>query len=149
MSLRHWKAIASQHCSTCPGEVCRTPPSAYSGPCKAPLRGSPGRHDSLPPALSVHSCMATVIQKASPQDTPYLGQLKTLPSTLVFIMGCHRSGTSMLHHLLAYTGELNYLTAYDVVHYDSIIFNRVNGCEAEVKSALQQRLAAEKDRGLD
>ena len=84
-----------------------------------------------------------------PPDTPYLAQLKTLPSTLVFIMGCHRSGTSLLHHLLAYTGQVNYVTTYDVVHYDSIIFYRNTGREADVKAALQQRLGAEKNRGLD
>ena len=94
--------------------------------------------------------MARVIQKTSASpDAPYLPQLNALPSTLVFIMGCHRSGTSLLHHLLAYTGQVNYVTAYDVVHYDSMLFNRVTGREAEVKAALQQRLGAEKDRGLD
>jgi len=43
--------------------------------------------------------MARVIQKTSlSPDAPYLAELNALPSTLVFIMGCHRSGTSMLHH---------------------------------------------------
>src|SRR5207253_6506110 len=54
-----------------------------------------------------------------------------------------------LHHLLAYTGQVNYVTAYDVVHYDSMLFNRVTGREAEARAALQERLGAEKDRGLD
>ena len=85
----------------------------------------------------------------SPADTPYLAQLNGMPSSIVFIMGCHRSGTSLLHHLLAYTGQVNYVTTYDVVHYDSLLFNRVTGCEAEIKAALQRRLGAEKDRGLD
>jgi hypothetical protein len=93
--------------------------------------------------------MASIRQETLPPDTPYLAQLKTLPSTLVFIMGCHRSGTSLLHHLLAYTRQVNYLTTYDVIHYDSVLFNRATGREAEVKAALQQRLGAEKDRGLD
>src|SRR5947208_7482228 len=82
-------------------------------------------------------------------DAPYLEQLQALPSSLIFIMGCHRSGTSLLHHLLAYTGQVNYVTTYDVVHYDSIVSNRVTGREAEVKAALQRRLRGEKDRGLD
>lgn len=72
-----------------------------------------------------------------------------MPSSLIFIMGCHRSGTSMLHHLLAYTGEVNYLTTYDVVHYDSLLSNRITGREAEAKASLGQILGAEKDRGLD
>jgi hypothetical protein len=94
--------------------------------------------------------MARVNRKTPPSpDAPYLASLKALPSTLIFIMGCHRSGTSMLHHLLAYTGQVSYVTAYDVVHYDSMLFNRITGREAEVKAALQQRLGSEKDRGLD
>jgi hypothetical protein len=88
-------------------------------------------------------------KEISPPDQPYLALLESLPSTLVFIMGCHRSGTSMLHHLLAYTGQVNYVTTYDVIHYDSMLSNRQTGREAEVKAALQQRLGAEKDRGLD
>src|SRR5215470_10175354 len=82
-------------------------------------------------------------------DAPYVEQLQGLPSLLIFIMGCHRSGTSLLHHLLAYTGQVNYLSAYDVVHYDSLLYNRLTGCETQVKATLQQRLGAEKNRGLD
>jgi hypothetical protein len=82
-------------------------------------------------------------------DAPYLAQLQTMPSGLIFIMGCHRSGTSLLHHLLAYTKQVNYLTTYDVIHYDSLLSNRITGHEAQVKAELQQLLGAEKDRGLD
>jgi hypothetical protein len=86
---------------------------------------------------------------ATPPDAPYIGQLDGLPSSLIFIMGCHRSGTSLLHHLLAYSGQVNYLTAYDVIHYDSLLSHRLTGCEAQVKARLQERLGAEKNRGLD
>lgn len=86
---------------------------------------------------------------APPPDAPYLAQLRDLPSTLLFIMGCHRSGTSLLHHLLAYTGQVNYLSTYDVVHYDALLAHRLAGREAQVKAELQQRLGVEKDRGLD
>jgi hypothetical protein len=43
-------------------------------------------------------------------DAPYLEQLDALPTQLVFIMGCHRSGTSLLYHLLAYTGQVDYIS---------------------------------------
>jgi hypothetical protein len=86
---------------------------------------------------------------ATPPDAPYVEQLQGLPSALVFIMGCHRSGTSVLHHLLAYTGQVNYLTAYDVIHYDSLLYNRLMGRETQVKAELQQRLGAAQNRGLD
>src|SRR5262245_33093131 len=86
---------------------------------------------------------------ATPPDAPYLEQLQALPSSLVFIMGCHRSGTSLLHHLLAYTGQVNYLSAYDIIKYDELLYNRLMGYEARVKAELQQCLGAEKNRGLD
>lgn len=82
-------------------------------------------------------------------DAAYTGRLGALPPSLVFIMGCHRSGTSMLHHLLAYTGQMNYVTAYDVVHYDSLLAHRITGREATVRAELEERLKAETNRGLD
>ena len=82
-------------------------------------------------------------------DAPYLGQLQDLPSELVFIMGCHRSGTSMLYHLLAYTGQLDYVSAYDIIKYDELLHNRITAREAEVKAGLQRVLQQEATRGLD
>src|SRR5262245_35726307 len=82
-------------------------------------------------------------------DTPYFGQLPDPPSELVFIMGCHRSDTSMLYHLLAYTGQLNYLSAYDIIKYDELLHNRITGRETQVKADLQRVLQQEATRGLD
>src|SRR2546425_8184232 len=89
-------------------------------------------------------------EHASPLlDAPYVGQLQALPSELVFIMGCHRSGTSLLYHLLAYTGQLDYLSAYDIIKYDELLYNRITGREAQVKADLQRVLQNEATRGLD
>ena len=82
-------------------------------------------------------------------DASYLGELRDLPSELVFIMGCHRSGTSMLYHLLAYTGELDYISAYDIIKYDELLYNRITGRETQVKTELQGILQQESSRGLD
>ena len=84
-----------------------------------------------------------------PLDAPYLGELPASTSQLVFIMGCHRSGTSMLYHLLAYTGQLDYVSAYDIVKYDELLYNRITGREAQVKADLQRVLQQETTRGLD
>lgn len=92
---------------------------------------------------------APAAASGSPPDAPYVESLKEFPSELLFIMGCHRSGTSLLHHLLAYTGQVDYVTTYDVIHYDSLLFNRATGREQAVRAALQKELGAEKDRGLD
>jgi hypothetical protein len=85
----------------------------------------------------------------APPDRPHLGQLKDLPSQLIFIMGCHRSGTSMLYHLLAYTGQLDYISAYNIIKYDELLHNRITGREEQVKANLQQVLQQETTRGLD
>lgn len=82
-------------------------------------------------------------------DAPYLAQAQSLPSELVFIMGCHRSGTSLLYHLLAYTGQVNYISAYDIIKYDELLHNRLTGTEAAVKAKLQGILQEEATRGLD
>lgn len=78
-----------------------------------------------------------------------MAQCQAVPSSLVFIMGCHRSGTSLLYHLLARSGELDYLSAYDVIHYDELLYNRITGREASARAGLQARLETEPNRGLD
>jgi hypothetical protein len=88
----------------------------------------------------------------SPSRIPescYARELTQLPRQLVFIMGCHRSGTSMLYHLLAYTGEFEYLSAYDIIKYDEIVSNRIEGREQFVKAELDAAIRVEKTRGVD
>src|SRR6266851_372843 len=87
--------------------------------------------------------------QSTPLDAPYAERLQALPSQLVFIMGCHRTGTSLLYHLLAYTGQVEYLSAYDVLKYDELLHNRITGREAEIKADLQRVLQQEATRGLD
>lgn len=82
-------------------------------------------------------------------DSPYASRLTELPRELVFIMGCHRSGTSMLYHLLAYTGACEYISAYDIIRYDELLRNRIEGREAEVKAAVDAAIRVEKNRGVD
>jgi hypothetical protein len=88
-------------------------------------------------------------QASPPLDARYDGQFQALPSSLVFIMGCHRSGTSLLYHLLAYTGQVDYLSAYDVIKYDELLYNRITERETQVKADLQAVLQKEANRGLD
>lgn len=82
-------------------------------------------------------------------DSRYAPQLTELPRQLVFIMGCHRSGTSMLYHLMAYTGACEYISAYDIIRYDELLRNRIEGREAEVKAAVDAAIRVEKNRGVD
>jgi hypothetical protein len=84
-----------------------------------------------------------------PADARYLRDLKDLPRQLVFIMGCHRSGTSMLYHLMAYTGSCDFISAYDIVKYHELLRNRIEGREHSVKAELDAAIRVEKNRGVD
>lgn len=87
--------------------------------------------------------------RAPEPDAAYADRLTGPHARLVFIMGCHRSGTSLLYHLLAYTGQVDYISAYDIIKYGELVHNRMTGREKEVKGALQALLQKEKNRGLD
>ena len=84
------------------------------------------------------------------KDAPYLCRLEKMPSALVFIMGAHRSGTSLLYHLLANTNRFNYISAYDIVKYDELLFNHATGVENQVKQALDRQITTQRgDRLID
>jgi Sulfotransferase family len=57
----------------------------------------------------------------------------------VFIIGDHRSGTTLLYKILADSGSFQVLNAYHIVHYDEILFNHQAGREQEAKHRLAAR----------
>ncbi len=59
----------------------------------------------------------------------------------VFIMGDHRSGTTMLYQLLHSTGCFNAVTAYHIIKYDEILANHVTRAEPAAKDALARKFA--------
>jgi hypothetical protein len=85
------------------------------------------------------------------RDAPWLPGLADTPVWPVFILGLHRSGTTLLYSLLARAGAFNTVTAYHLAHYDELLYNRVHGLETAAREALTQRLAAggQTDRGID
>jgi hypothetical protein len=60
----------------------------------------------------------------------------------VFIMGHARSGTTILYQLLVATERFNWVSAYHVIDYDSLLWHHVNGRTAEAKRALEARFAS-------
>jgi hypothetical protein len=82
-------------------------------------------------------------------DAQFIDQIGAPPTQLVFLLGPHRSGTTLLHHLLVQTGRFNYVRAYDVIEYPRLIANRHFGRERAVMQALAEDLARFGDRGLD
>lgn len=70
--------------------------------------------------------MGTNDRGAQP-DAAYLSKLEGVTFRPVFIMGLHRSGTTLLHRLLAETGCFNYVSAYHVLRYERVLDDFFNG----------------------
>ncbi len=85
------------------------------------------------------------------RDTSWLPCLADTPAWPVFILGLHRSGTTLLYSMLAQAAHFNTVTAYHLAHYDELLHNRVHGLEDAAREALTRRFAADgrTDRGLD
>ncbi|MCK4365561.1 MAG: sulfotransferase [Thermoplasmatales archaeon] len=62
-------------------------------------------------------------------DSPYLEKLENISFKPVFILGLHRSGTSILYKMLIETGCFNYVTVYHLVKYNQLIHNHINKLE--------------------
>lgn len=84
-------------------------------------------------------------------DRHYAHLLEGVSFLPIFIIGDHRSGTTLLYQMLASTGSFHFLSAYHVIHYDEIVANHVQGRTDLVKQALAQRFAAlgVSDRRID
>jgi len=69
----------------------------------------------------------------------------------VFIIGDHRSGTTVLYELLASTGAFTILTAYDIVRYEQLVSLHVAGDAGQAREALAKRFAelGLANRGID
>lgn len=79
-------------------------------------------------------------------DQQYLKQLEDIKFQPVFILGLHRSGTSILYKMLAATDGFNPITAYHIIEYDKLIDNHINQREEVAKRELTESF---KEQGLD
>ncbi|NEQ52965.1 MAG: sulfotransferase [Leptolyngbya sp. SIO3F4] len=70
-------------------------------------------------------------------DKPLLKQLKDIHIEPIFILGDHRSGTTLLYQTLASTQCFNVVKAYHVIKYDEILYNFNNNIEKEKIKELQ------------
>lgn len=84
-------------------------------------------------------------------DLPYLDSLKDVGFRPFFIIGDHRSGTTLLYQLLAQTQCFNIVTAYHVIRYDQVVFDHMQGRSEESRQELSATFAqlGLKDRILD
>ncbi len=70
------------------------------------------------------------------KDHELLGKIHNQSFSPIFILGLHRSGTSILYKTLGDTKQFNILTAYHIFYYDSIIYNYLNQLEKTKKDEL-------------
>jgi hypothetical protein len=77
--------------------------------------------------------------EVSPPDHQLMHLLDDVAFQPLFIIGDHRSGTTMLYQWLSATGGFTPVTAYDVIQYDSILTDHQSGRRDAAKAALQAR----------
>jgi Sulfotransferase family len=64
-------------------------------------------------------------------DDPYLDRLNDVNFRPIFILGDHRSGTTLLYKILASSECFNILKAYHIIKYDEILHNFIHQIEAQ------------------
>jgi len=74
-------------------------------------------------------------------DAQYGPLFSKLDFRPVFIVGDHRSGTTLLYQMLASTGHFHVLNAYQVIHYDEIVTHFMEGRTQTARLELEKRFA--------
>lgn len=74
-------------------------------------------------------------------DLPHAPLLRDVSFDPIFIVGDHRSGTTVLYQLLSLTGAFNVVTAYHVIRYHEILANHVAGRTAQARQELADEFA--------
>jgi len=89
--------------------------------------------------------------KENQLDDEYINRISDVSYKPVFILGLHRSGTSILYKMLHSTDQFNGLTAYDVVYYNRLVYNKKHGLEEEFKHRFNNLIkkTGQKNRDID
>lgn len=90
-------------------------------------------------------------QTGRSQETSYLKELEHVDFKPVFILGVHRSGTSILYKMLTATGCFNPVTAYHLINYHELLSNHHEQTEQQAKQQLTESFLKNglRDRGID
>ncbi|MCX6667604.1 MAG: sulfotransferase [Euryarchaeota archaeon] len=85
------------------------------------------------------------------KDQQHIQLLENVKFQPVFILGLHRSGTSILYKMLNATGCFNPVTAYHLIRYDQLLTNHINNQEESSKKELTESFQEKglDDRGID
>ena len=86
-----------------------------------------------------------------PRDAAYLPAIGDVDFDPIFILGDHRSGTTLFYKMLVASGSFNYVDFYHVTHYDEILYNHYHGREDEARAEVEEEIEAAglRDRGFD
>lgn len=88
------------------------------------------------------------------QETPdddYLSEIRLIDFRPVFILGVHRSGTSILYKMLSATDSFNSVTAYHLINYHELLANHHQKTEDNARRKLTESLKSHglTDRKID
>jgi len=70
-------------------------------------------------------------------DTKHINLIKNISYKPIFILGLHRSGTSILYKMLGATKKFNTVTAYHILKYDELLYNKINNFEDKAMDDLR------------
>jgi len=83
-------------------------------------------------------------------DEQHIKKIENINFQPVFIMGFHRSGTSILYKMLSETNCFNPVIAYHLIKYNELLHNHINKIEENSKKNLTDYLQKiQKDRRID
>ena len=84
-------------------------------------------------------------------DEKYLDKIENINFNPIFILGLHRSGTSILYKMLVSTGHFNPVTVYHIIKYEELLSNYLNKNEEDAKNDLTNffKSQGQEDRGID
>lgn len=87
----------------------------------------------------------------APRDAAYLPSLENVNFRPIFILGDHRSGTTLFYKMLVASGSFNFVDFYHVTRYDEILYNHYQGREREARAEVEEEIeeAGLHDRGFD
>lgn len=78
------------------------------------------------------------IKNNSVADQPYLDQISQTDIAPIFLMGDHRSGTTLLYKMLVETGCFNFVNAYHIIKYNEILSHYMKQTEGLAVRQLEQ-----------
>lgn len=90
-------------------------------------------------------------KKENNPDQKYLNKIKDISFKPIFIIGQHRSGTSILYKILDKTNQFNTVKLYHILEYKKLLHNHIKKQEKQSIKKINQKINKKniKNRGSD